>query len=207
MYIGVSGIDGSGKTTLINIIDKYIKTSLKRKTTICDAMKPGCYNSELKYLERFLNLNESYDEYFSPEMINLGFCADLYENYYNIIQPKLLEGNVLISHRSRLCCRVYSEVFSEKLNLVDEILKLVPFPDILFYLKTSPEVAIKRVYSREKKEGIPVVKKENIRVFEKACKLYDEQIEKVSANIIIINGDMEIEKIEKNIKKSLIQYL
>lgn len=46
MYIGVSGIDGSGKTTLINIINDFISDSLKQKTVLCDAMKPGCYNSE-----------------------------------------------------------------------------------------------------------------------------------------------------------------
>lgn len=118
MYIGVSGIDGSGKTTLINIINDFISDSLKQKTVLCDAMKPGCYNSELKRVETLLGSPKCYDDFFSPEIVNLAFCADLYENYHNVIEPNIDEGNVVISHRSRLCCRVYSEVFSDKLSIV-----------------------------------------------------------------------------------------
>lgn len=206
MYIAVSGIDGSGKSTLLNILNDYINNSLKKKTLLCDAMKPGFYNAELKNIENVLCNQRYYDDFFSPELVNLAFCADLYENYYNIIEPNIKEGKVVISHRSRLCCRVYSEVFSEKLSVVEELLELVPFPDLLFYLKTSPDVAMERVRRRQKKEGIPIVRKENIQVFEKAVKLYDLQIQKRSENIIAIDGDMQIEKVEREVKELLHSY-
>lgn len=206
MYIGVSGIDGSGKSTLINIINKFIGSTLKRKASLCDAMKPGCYNIELKNVETIFGRKKYYDDFFSPEIINLAFCADLYENYHNIIEPNINEGNVVISHRSRLCCRVYSEVFSDKLSIVEALIESVPFPDLLFYLKTSPDVAIRRVQGRQVKEGIPIVRKENIQVFEKAIKLYDTQILKSNSNIITINGDMRIDIIEKEVKEILQTY-
>lgn len=167
MYIGISGIDGSGKTTISKIISDFISTNFNAKTFLCDAMKPGCYNNELRGVEKLLNDNELYDEFFSREIVNLAYSADLYENYTNIIKPKQDKGYIVISHRSRLCCRVYSEIFSEKLAIVNTIMQSVPFPDILFYLKTSPEIAMDRIYRREKKEGIPICKKENLSTFKK----------------------------------------
>lgn len=207
MYIGVSGVDGSGKTTIIESISDFLREITKKKVVVCDAMKGGGYNAELRKTDGYLDGKRTFDTFFSPEIVNLAYCADLYENYHNIIQPALCGDRIVVSHRSRLCCKVYSEVFSAKMNLVNLLLNAVPFPDLLIYLRTSPEIALKRVYSREKKEGIPVGRKENLQVFKKANELYDIEIGKTSANIIVINGDQEKEKVEKEVREVLETYL
>lgn len=207
MYIGISGIDGSGKTTIIKTVSDYLRSFSEKRIVICDAMKEGGYSAELRKTEEHLDAKRTFDTFFSPEIVNLTYCADLYENYNNIIQPELHKGSIVISHRSRLCCKVYSEVFSEKMNLVDLLLDSVPFPDLLIYLKTSPEIALKRVYNREKQEGIPVGRKENLQVFKKANRLYDIEIKKASANVVVINGNMEKRNVEEKVKDILEKYL
>lgn len=196
--ITVSGIDGSGKSTC-SIIIKEIFESINEKAIIIDAMKNGIFLNALRNNNGYLNRDDLRHIY-SPELLNMGWMFDLIYNYETNVQQYLKQGYNVILHRSELCCRVYSKLFSSKSYIVDSTLDNYCFDySLSFFVDTIPELALKRI--NERSYNRRTTKKESLYNLKLASDLYNDYLALPKYNHIIkIDGALSIPDIKKELE-------
>ena len=130
MYIAIEGIDNSGKTTLIRKLKENLDAEFVKEPT------PALSS----FIERVKKLDHP-DE--NNILINL-FAADrlLLKPIINLAKK---EGKHIISDRSKFSSFAYQGQDSFAYNGV--VNNNMPDPDLIFYLKISPEESAKRGFT------------------------------------------------------------
>jgi len=186
-YIAIEGIDGSGKTTIANLLynelsKKYNKIILMKEPYDKDLSKKI---KEIILKEHEKNLDYGY-------LLALLFTAD--RSIKNIDLKKYLnDGYIIISDRSIYSSFSY-QILYEGIDIewLKCISKYIIKPDITFVLDIDPKIAMERINSRGKSitsyENIEFLKKvrEN---FLRLKEIFPED------NIIYINGEEKPEDI------------
>ncbi len=147
-FIVIEGIDGSGKTTQINQISKWINGSglIPSKNKIVITREPG--GTQLGKSIRSLLLNITSEK--SPDSITelLLYAADRAQHVNEIISPSLNKGDWVISDRfcgSTIAYQGYGRKLDLKLiKNLENIATQGIYPDITFLLDIPVEESIKR---------------------------------------------------------------
>jgi len=169
-FIVFEGIDGSGKTTQINEIFKWLPTShlISNNSSIVKTREPGGSLLGAKLRELILSNNKDNVPTNLTEL--LLYAADRTEHVAKIISPALTNGDWVLSDRfsgSTLAYQGYGR------NIDKEIIKKLEIiacqgqkPDITFFLDISIEESIARrknqIPDRIESEGVNFLKKVNI---------------------------------------------
>jgi len=192
-YIAIEGIDGSGKTTIANLLynelsKRYNKIILMKEPYDKDLSKKI---KEIISKEHEKNLDYGY-------LLALLFTAD--RSIKNIDLKKYLNDDyIVISDRSIYSTFSY-QILYEGMDIewLKCISKYIIKPDITFILDVDPKIAVERINSRGKNitsyENIEFLRKvrEN---FLKLKEIFPED------NIIYIDGNEKPEEILKKILK------
>ncbi|WDV47200.1 dTMP kinase [Clostridiaceae bacterium M8S5] len=187
--IAFSGIDGSGKSTLIKMIDEYMK-SQNIKSQICRIMGESYYNKIIRkkcngeYLKTF--------EEYGPALVNITYTADLLYNHEHTIIPAIKKNIIILSDRYDLCCLAYSKLRDEPSIVVSKMLRHITKPTIHFYLEVEPKIAYERIVQRSKEMGDKISEKENIKTLSLVKIQYNKLVNSTHKNVIIINSNREI---------------
>ncbi|NAZ25925.1 MAG: dTMP kinase [Nanoarchaeota archaeon] len=186
-YIAIEGIDGSGKTTIANLL--YNELS-KRYNKIVLMKEPYDNDLSKKIKEIILKEHEKNLDY--GYLLALLFTAD--RSIKNIDLKKYLNNDyIIISDRSIYSTFSY-QILYEGINIewLKCISKHIIRPDITFILDVDPKIAVERVNLRGKNitsyENIEFLRKvrEN---FLKLKEIFPED------NIIYIDGEEKPEEI------------
>ena len=160
-FIVIEGIDGSGKTTQINQLSKWLNGSdlIPKNNQLIITREPG--GTQLGKSIRSLLLDTSIEK--SPDSITelLLYAADRAQHVNEIIRPSLNKGDWVISDRfcgSTLAYQGYGRKLNIKLiKNLENIATQGISPDITFLLDIPVEESIKRRKSRKddriEKEG------------------------------------------------------
>ena len=160
-FIVIEGIDGSGKTTQINQLSKWLNhvNLIPKNNELVVTREPG--GTKLGKSIRSLLLNASLEK--SPDAITelLLYAADRSQHINEIIRPALSKGDWVISDRfcaSTLAYQGYGRKLD--LKLIKDLESLATqgiSPDITFLLDIPVEESIKRRKNRRddriEKEG------------------------------------------------------
>ncbi len=160
-FIVLEGIDGSGKTTQINQLAKWLKEQevIPKNNQIVITREPG--GTELGESIRSLLLDTSIKE--SPNSIAelLLYAADRAQHVNEIIRPSLNNGDWVISDRfcgSTLAYQGYGRKLD--INLIKNLESIATqglSPDITFLLDISVDESMKRRATKQddriEKEG------------------------------------------------------
>lgn len=205
ILISVEGIDGSGKSSLVDLLEKRLKEenfeTLKTK-------EPGA-TSLGKVLRDILQ-----DRKFSINNKTefLLFSADRSENINKIVIPALKSNKIVISDRMTDSTFAY-QGFARGLdiNFIKEVTKFATeniFPDLTIYLKIDYKTAIDRLKSRAKKlnQTLSCFEKEKEDFFKKTISGF-ETIFKDRDNIIEIDGTENLESITLKALEKIKLYL
>lgn len=145
ILIAIEGIDGSGKSTLArNLAAKLQEKNIPTVLT----KEPG--DSKLGALVRAIVQKQ--DVPVCPKAEFLLFAADRAQHFAELIKPKLQEKQIIISDRMADSSIVY-QGFGRGLS-IDMIKNVNTWvmdginPDLVFYLRISPEQALKRLQTR-----------------------------------------------------------
>ena len=152
-FIVIEGIDGSGKTTQINQLSKWLnETDLIPKTNqLIITREPG--GTELGQSIRSLLLDTSTSK--SPDSITelLLYAADRAQHVNKIIRPSLNKGDWVISDRfcgSTLAYQGYGRKLDIKLiKDLETIATQGIYPDMTFLLDIPVDESIKRRISKK----------------------------------------------------------
>ena len=152
-FIVIEGIDGSGKTTQINQLSKWLNGNnlIPENNQLVITREPG--GTKLGQAIRSLLLDKSKEK--SPDSITelLLYAADRAQHINEIIRPSLNKGDWVISDRFCGSTLAY-QGYGRKLNInliknLEDIATQGIYPDITFLLDIPVSESIKRRISRQ----------------------------------------------------------
>ncbi len=193
-FISFEGIDGSGKSTLINKIYQYF---IEKNIDVFLTKEPGSdFDDTLQNLRKLIMENEM-----SPKLETLLFYSSRYEHINKYIKPKLEEGKIVITDRFSDSTYVYQllkGVEKEFIDTIDKNLINNFKPTITFLLDIDPKLSLKRIFENGDRE-VNRFDKEKIDFFQKAREIYLELANNDTERFFVINANKDINEIKNEI--------
>ena len=203
LFITFEGLDGSGKTTQMEILNDYLKN---RGFDVVTTIEPGGTKIGQK-IRKILLDKENHD--ISPLAETLLFLASRAQLVSEVIAPALKKGKIVLCDRFFDSTVVYQGIargLGEK-----EILKMNLWatggmvPDITFLLSVKVSKGKKRMSDADKKTDRIELEKDSFK--EKIYRGYLDTAKKNKDRIVIIDGEDSIKSISEEIKNKVCEYL
>lgn len=197
LLITVEGIDGSGKTTLIQNIAKKLQTY---KIPLLETKEPG--GTELGKQLRSILQNQPIPV--CPKAEFLLFAADRAQHFEHKIIPALAQGFIVLSDRmgdSSVVYQGYARGLDIPLiNMINKWVMCDIIPDITFYIHISAQESKKRVQKRNL--ALTAFEKESLDFTEKLIGGFEELF-KNKAHVILLDGTKSIESLTNQAVESI----
>ena len=194
-FIVFEGLDGAGTETQTKILFNYLKKLRKRveKLSYPDYQRP-IGNLIHQYLHKKYDFNVK-----TQFLIYLtDFVKDI-DKINNLLKQK----RIIISDRYFTSTLAYQGLKGFPIKNALKIAELInlPKPDLIIYLKISPETSIKRKF---KEKGNLDRHESDRKLLGRLTKFYGKLIKKqIFSRWVVINGEKSIEAISKKIISSL----
>lgn len=142
------GLDGCGKTTMINLLEKYLE---KKGETVFLTKQP---TDSMRNPEMFRTYMDKADHSaYDYRALSFSAAADRLQHTEKVILPALRAGKIVISDRYFYSCLANLRARGyTKDNWIYQAAKYIPAPDLAFFIDVSPELAINRVRAREEEK-------------------------------------------------------
>jgi len=203
LFITFEGLDGSGKTTQIELLKNYLKS---KGFDVVTTIEPG--GTEIGGKIRNILLDKGNLD-MSHKAETFLFLASRAELVSKVIAPALREGKIVICDRFFDSSVVYQgiargleekQILDMSLWATDEIV-----PDITFLLSVEVSRGKKRIDIASKKRDRIELEKDNFK--KKIYKGYLDIARKNKDRIVVIDGEKNIESIFEEIKSKVCEYL
>lgn len=181
------GIDGSGKSTILEMLNNS-----KLKNTVCTScLKKAIFEEELYQAEKKLHFHRQ--DVFSHEFKHVLHIGSVIYRMYNEILPFLDAGKNVILDRYIICVKVFTELFLRpSYNCLSKALECLPNPDIGIYLNVDIDTAFARIQQRSLKTGVPPHYSESKQALILKQTKYEEIIPSESYPVIKVNANQDI---------------
>ncbi len=188
-YFVFEGLDGSGQTTQVKLLQEYLENEDQRVHTT----KEPTNNIVGGLVRGFLTHEWDIPE----EGKQLLFAADRAHLLDREVKPMLEKGFTVVSDRSMYSSMAYGGI-ELPIEYIEDMNSRFLKPDVVFYLRVPAEECVRRMdASRNEKEFY-----EKVDTLEKVLANYDKLAEKYN-NIITIDGTKSIEKVHRNVVDAL----
>lgn len=156
-FLVIDGIDGSGKSTLVDLVTKYFH---ERDFSIFRTTEPTQRDLG-QILRKYLRTPTS------PAPLDaLVFAADRIEHCTYEILPALKQGNLVISDRYRDSSYVYQTIQGKShgmdLEWIKSINKFSIEPDLTIILDLDPKISLNRKHHQTQQNQTEMEKFENL---------------------------------------------
>lgn len=196
-FISFEGADGSGKTTILNLLKKYLEEStdfLKNKFIF--TREPG--GTDIGEKIRLMLSNDDMD----IRTEALLFAASRSEHVNRIILPAIQNDNIVISdrflHSSLAFQGIYKELGIKDVLFINNFGINKCYPDIVFFIDVPVNVSLERLSKR--KDKIDRLDLTTIDEITKINNSYKKALKAIKeSKIIIIDGNKEPNKILEDI--------
>ena len=149
LLITFCGLDGCGKTSMINIVAEYLH-SLGEDVVLTKQPTNTVRKSEI--FRNFMDYENH--EKFEYRALSLFAAADRIQHSNKLILPELNKKKVVISDRYFYSCLANLRARGYKSDRwIYEIVKDIPKPDLAFFLDVPVEVAVERVRQRPEEKN------------------------------------------------------
>ena len=187
MYICLEGIDGSGKTTQIELIVKWLDEC---GLEVLRVFEPTDSPAGRLIRELLQNPNATSDNF--QKTLALLFAADRI-----MLMEKIKEeektGRIVLSDR----CFYSSMVYQNGTDWIAEINKFAKKPDIVLLMDIDPETAISRCEGKDSFEDMKFLSK----IRKKYLELADKE------DFIVVNANNGLNKVHDDIKRVIARKL
>jgi len=137
LFITFEGADGCGKTTQIELLDKYLK--YKGLETLI-TREPGAKGLGVKLREILLN----YEGEVSPKAESFLFLADRAQHVDCLIKPAITEGKIVLCDRHTNSTVAY-QGYGRELDIVQNLATGGLKPDLTIIFDIDVETSMQRV--------------------------------------------------------------
>jgi dTMP kinase len=195
VHFAFTGIDGAGKSTQAGLLAKYIR----------DSLGPTYLSEPRTDLISQLQINLAWQhghtgrrEYFGDYAVDFAKAFDVVRDHFGTVAPLLIGGMHVIEPRSPYCRLATSIGMSGKRDKrIEQVLGLIPKPDLLFWIDIDPYVAFQRITAR----GIDTEDISFLEVFSGVLRSMPE-----AKDWIRITGNREVEEISHEIAEHVTEF-
>ncbi len=206
ILIVVEGIDGSGKSTQIHLVNKWLRskgydvffTEWNSSETVREITSKGKKKGRL-----------------TPTTFSLLHATDFADRYERNIYPLLRAGYIVLADRYIYTAFARDVVRGCDKRWVENIYRYARIPDIIFYFRVPIDIAVNRIISGRPKLkyyeagmdlGLSKDEYESYKIFQgKIIQEYESMIN--SENFTVIDGTLEIEKQQNIVRKNILRIL
>lgn len=204
-YIVIEGIDGSGKTTQVQLIREALESQGKK---VIETAEPNTHDAIGVLIREVLAGKET----ISPVAIQYLFSANRATTHQKIIIPALERGDYVVSHRCFWSAVAYGMVdraeevrenAGNQILIAQSILSMYHqfiVPDSTYYLQVSVDTAMQRLESSGKELETLYEKREKL---EKIVGGYDWLLKKFPDEFRVIDAERSVEQITESILASI----
>ena len=183
-YIAFEGIDGSGKTSIIENLSEILNSQNKEHTIV---REPGGTSVGEGIRELLL----SHDYQVNPLAEALLFCAQRSQLIEEVVLPSLNNGVVVLSDRSAYSSVAYQGegrgLGYEKIYQLNDISIQSNWPERVVLLDIDPEVSLSRQQVADR------IGSDKVEFFRKVRKGYLKLAEEFKGSFLILNAENNIE--------------
>ncbi len=191
LFITFEGADGCGKTTQIELLDKYLRE--KGFDTLL-TREPGAKGLGVKLREILLN----YDGEVSPVAESFLFLADRAQHVDCIIKPALKEGKIILCDRhtdSTVAYQGYGRNLDlDRINYLNNIATIGLKPDLTIVFDIDVETSMLRVGKNKDR-----MESAGVEFFNRVREGYLDIAKKEPQRVRVINSSDTIENIHKKV--------
>jgi dTMP kinase len=206
MFITFEGIDGSGKSTQIQLLKEMLE---KRNHVVTLLREPGGNILSEQIRQLLLDSKEQVD----PRCELLLFTAARAQLVGSVIRPALEAGNIVICDRyidSSVAYQGYGRGLSiESIESINDFATAGLIPDITFIFDLSVDDAAKRAgfRSNDNQTKPDRMERSGDAFFERTKQGYLEIAKKSDRNIFIINANDAMNDIREQVESIVESYL
>lgn len=144
LFIAIEGLDGAGKTTVIDRLLEVLNTEFKGK--VLKTYEPNDPSAAGEYIRAILKKKITQ---FHPRVLAYAFATNRLDHNYRTILPWLEQDkNIVVTDRYYLSSLVYQSSEDFSFERVMELNELARKPDIIFFLNVSNETCYARMNKR-----------------------------------------------------------
>ena len=204
IFITFEGPDGSGKSTIIRKVEKYLALN---DIEYISTREPGGIDIAEQIREVILNKNNTAMDARTEALL---YAASRRQHLAERVIPALKDGKIVICDRfidSSLAYQGYARGIG-----MDEVMKINEFaideymPNRTFYLDIEPELGLERI-SKSISREVNRLDLEKIDFHNKVREGYLILLKKYPNRIVKIDASQDIEGVFRDIKSSLISIL
>ena len=193
-FISFEGPDGSGKTSVIKVVEKYF---INKGYEVIVTREPG----GIKISEKIRDIIHDVEhKEMDPRTEALLYAASRSQHLNQKIIPAVEAGKIVLCDRyvdSSLAYQGYGrELGFDKVLAINMFAIDGVFPDLTIFVDVRPEIGLKRVFSTEEREKNRL-DLEPLKFHKKIYEGYLEIIEKYPNRIKRINGEQPLEIVAK----------
>lgn len=191
MFITFEGGEGTGKTTLIEIVRKSLS---ERGYDVILTREPGGSGSEFSESIRSLVLDPKY-KHVNPYSEALLYAASRAQHLDEVILPALKKQTIVLCDRY-IDSSIAYQAYARKLG-IDFVLNINQYamdklPNLTFYIDLDPKIGLSRIKGRLKNDRLD---QEKLSFHEEVRRGYLELSKKYENRIMTIDGKKSIAEI------------
>lgn len=200
-FIAFEGIDGSGKSTQISLLNK----KLTQKGIMCYSTMEPTDSPFGSLIHQIMIGRIKTDNRVIAEM----FVADRLDHLLNDVNGilyKINEGTTVITDRYYFSSYAYHSIDMPMDDIIaaNEVNGRILRPTINVFLDTSPDIAIERIVKSRFHPELFEKKSRLIKVREKYLEAFEKR--KAIENYVIIDGNRSIREISEDVWSSVEEY-
>ncbi|WP_158318799.1 dTMP kinase [Robertmurraya kyonggiensis] len=199
MFIAFSGIDGAGKTTIINAIERWLRSEGYNVNSMKSVKGDSIYCNNFEKI--ISNYKKTYSENFPGKYGSIILAFKLFQESEEI-KSFSRDNNIILMDRWKLCHDAYSSAYLLNSKALKSILDNCIEPDITFLIDVNLSVALERISQRD-----VIKKQETYPVLYRAKKRYLQAAKEKNNIFLIGNSDGELNEAIEKIKIIIIKYL
>lgn len=202
--ISIEGIEGAGKSTIIQYVKGYLQQSAKE---VVLTREPG--GTVIAEQIRHLLLHSPDNEKMMAETELLLMFAARAQHMKNCILPALENGKWVITDRFIDASYAYQgggrQVNLEHIHMLDKWIVGENYPKLTLLLDIDPEEGLKRADKRGKDKDR--IEQEKIDFFARVRQAYLERAKQYPERIKLIDASHSLEVVEEQIREELKKFL
>jgi len=202
----VEGIDGSGKSTQIDLLYKWLQTQ-GRSVYFSEWNSSGLVKSTTKRAKK--------SKLFTPTTFSLLQCTDFADRWENRIFPMLKAGVIVLADRYAFTAFGRDVARGVDKEWVRNLYSFAMQPDVALYFRVPLEVAVKRISSARAKLkyyeagmdlGLSESRIESFKLFQqRILNEYDAMVDEF--NLTVIDGNLTVQAQQRLVREIVKQEL
>ncbi len=196
MFITFEGGEGSGKTTLIQALVKWLK---EHKIDCVATREPG--GSDIAEKIRAILLDQQ-NTHMRARTEALLFAASRVQHLEETVIPALEQGKIVLCDRyidSSLAYQGYARGLGFEAILKINTFALEHMPDVTVYINSDPQIGLARIQSRDNNR----LDLEKLEFHQKVREGYLKLANLYPSRYMVINGDQSMQEVIDDVKAHL----